>query len=313
MENWPAQLRLYQRWWQRPDTFGLIKYFHPGFWKFVLPNENLTEFTLEDNGRYKGYTFYNPEGCVICIEYAESKYVDNGPGQGYTFYYPGGIRAGVGALEICDKYDGERDIIYGGPLPGPNWTDRPFDNPLTLDSLARIAMKDRIRERVPLSENVDLFYHPDVLLDSRQQLAILAGPSLFSPECAGEYFRLNQKLLEGTVEDNEMAQNWNIIVEQNSLCKLVTCIRHHDVDLFWTSKSGYIYPMLYIIPEKCFTWTPRDYSTWVPGHRLREFLDTYEYREGEVDPRIPAAYWPDGENYSLDGEERVQELYQELE
>ncbi|KAI1746691.1 hypothetical protein F4782DRAFT_536172 [Xylaria castorea] len=305
MENWPAQLRLYQRWWQRPETFGLIKYFDPGFWKLVLPNEDLTNFALEYNGPYKGYTFRNLQGRVICVEYAESSYKDNGPGQGYTFYYPGGIEGGVGALEIRDKYDGERDIIYGGSLPSENWTDRPLDKPPTSDSLARTAVKDRIRKRVPLSEDIGLFYHPDALLDSRQQLVILAGPSLFSPECAAEYFSLNQKLLDGTLEDDEMSQNWNILVDQQSLSKLVACAEHHDADLFWTSRSGYVYPMLYIIPEQCFTWTPRDCSTWIPGHRLREFLDMYEYREGEVDPRIPTAYWLDNKNYSLDSEGRV--------
>ncbi|KAI0442942.1 hypothetical protein F4803DRAFT_550661 [Xylaria telfairii] len=311
MENWPAQLRLYQRWWQRPDTFGLIKYFHPGFWKFVLPNEELTNFTIEDNGPCKGYTFYNTEGRVMCIEYAESSYVDNGPGLGYTFYYPGGIRAGVGALEIWDKYDGECDIIYGGSLPGPNWADRPFDKPApTFDAITRTVMKDRIRERVPLSGNVGLFYHPDALLDSRQNLVILAGPSIFSPECTSEYFRVNHKILNGTFEDDDMPQNWNVLVDQHSLSKLVSCTTNHDPDLFWTSRSGYVYPMLYIVPEQCFSWTPRDYSTWVPGHRLQEFLDTYEYREGEVDPRIPEAYWPNGKNYSLDEGGRVEELYE---
>ncbi|KAI0460295.1 hypothetical protein F5B21DRAFT_522373 [Xylaria acuta] len=307
MENWPAQLRLYQRWWQRPDTFGLIKHFHPGFWKFVLPNEDLTEFTLEGNGPYKGYTFYNPQGRVICVEYAESRYADNGPAKVTLSTIPVVLELGL------ERWKSVISTTESGiPYTGPNWTDSPLDNPPTLDSLARTAMKDRIRERVPLSENIGLFYHPDALLDSRQQFVILAGPSLFSPECAGEYFKLNRKLIDGSLEDDEMAQNWNILVNQHSLSQLVTCTRHHDPDLFWTSKSGYVYPMLYIIPEQCFSWTPRDYSTWVPGHRLREFLDTYEYRQGEVDPRIPAAYWPDGENYSFDGEERVKELYEEL-
>ncbi|KAJ2990578.1 hypothetical protein NUW58_g2877 [Xylaria curta] len=320
-EQLPEEPRPYQRRWQRPENFGIIKYFSQGFRKLVQPHEDLSEFTVQFNDLDKCYNLYDPKGNFLCVEFPGSWHIDNGPGKGYTYFYGGVIKAGAAALEIYDKYDGERDIIYGGRIPYPGWTDRPVGNPEICDMQARVAIKDNMRARVPLS---DLYYHPDALLDPSQYLVILAGPSLFSPECEDKYSAISQKLqLNGSLQDSELPQNWHVLVDQYSLVKLVTCFREHDPTLFWKSKSGYVYPMLYIFPEKCFTWTPRDFSSWIPEDNLQDFLDTYEYESGELDPRIPAAHWPEGQNCASakqaeqqdqdQPEDQDQELIQDLE
>lgn len=100
-------------WWQSPDIEGLIRYFAPGFWKLVRPEENLVWYTLEFDEDNNCYNFYDKENNVICTEYPDSYFRDNGHGRGYTLYRADGTKVGVGALEIRDMYDGEFDVLYG--------------------------------------------------------------------------------------------------------------------------------------------------------------------------------------------------------
>lgn len=102
------------RWrWQSPDIEGLIRFFLPGFWKLVRPEENLFWYMLEHDEENNCYNFYDRQNNVICTEYPGSYFVDNGPGKGYTFYRKDGTKVGIGALEIRDIHDGEFDVLYG--------------------------------------------------------------------------------------------------------------------------------------------------------------------------------------------------------
>ncbi|KAI1128989.1 hypothetical protein F5Y10DRAFT_291522 [Nemania abortiva] len=327
--------------WKANWIGGLIMYFEPGFFKFVKPDEELGSCTWNYDRLQEFYVFYDKAGNVMCTEYSKSYYRDNGPGNGYTFYYPDGTKVGVGGLQIRDAYDGEVDVLYGGPLPH-HWIDRPAAAPQNQNSHSRRpwsrrsrsrdpsprwAIKDMNRAEVPLSKGMGLYYHPSIFHvrnslpkskvgemeeafrdrvgDSTLNLAVLAGPSLFSPECLGEYFALHQRLFDFYSTNaqarsslaiySEMPQNWNVIVDRQSLARLVVCVEHHRSELFWKSKAGYVYPMIHIPADKSYSWTPRNYSTWIAESELQKFLDTYEYNpdEGKVDPRVPPQYWPE--------------------
>ncbi|GAP86977.2 hypothetical protein SAMD00023353_2401340 [Rosellinia necatrix] len=195
-----------------------------------------------------------------------------------------------------------------GQPPSEDWTIQPVANRQTLQlrSSARTATKDLNRVQVPFSQGVGLFYHLNALEDPRQMYVILAGPSVFSPECLGRYGLLNKQIINGTLSDTDMPANWNVIVDRISLEKLQTCVRTHNKDLFWTSKAGYVYPMMSIAPDGWFSWTPRILSSWIPPNKLREFLDNYEFKNGDrTDPRIPRRFWPNGVNFSFPGPLKV--------
>lgn len=216
-----------------------------------------------------------------------------------------------------------------GPLPSPNWTIGSVDLPGPEIQAARRTQKKANRVVVPLSQQMGLYYHPSVfsmpdvlsrlhvmpesLSGATPGLAILGGPSAFSPECWDEYRNLHQLLLNAPHNRDHlgqrfeppysvMPQNWNVVVERHSLARLLACFKYHYPSLFWTSKAGYVYPMLYIPGDDCWSWTPRDFSSWVPASEIRRYLDEYEYVPRTVDPRVPAMYWPvDGTNLYHNG------------
>ncbi|KAI1163761.1 hypothetical protein F5B18DRAFT_618041 [Nemania serpens] len=211
-----------------------------------------------------------------------------------------------------------------GPLPGLNWSFGSVQLPSSEIQEAWRAQKRASRVVVPLSQQMGLYYHPCVFpmpdalsrLDASPEslsgatpgLALLAGPSAFSPDCSEEYMDVHQQLLNAPHNRDHLGQrfeppysqmprNWNVVVERHSLARLLACIKYHNPSLFWTTKAGFVYPMLYIPGDDCWSWTPRDVSSWVAASEIRRFLNEYEYVARTVDPRVPAVYWPvDGSN-----------------
>ncbi|KAI1186647.1 hypothetical protein F5B17DRAFT_354331 [Nemania serpens] len=206
-----------------------------------------------------------------------------------------------------------------GPPPSPNWTSGSIDLPGPEIQEARRAHKKANRVVVPLSQQMGLYYHPCVigisdalsrpeslpesLSGATPGLALLGGPSAFSPECTEKYTDLHQRLLNTPhnldhlgqrfePSYDKMPQNWNVVVERHSLARLLACVLYHNPSLFWTSKAGFVYPMLYIPGDDCWSWTPRDFTSWVPASEIRRYLDEYEYVPATVDPRVPVVYWP---------------------
>ncbi|KAI1109114.1 hypothetical protein F5Y14DRAFT_458600 [Nemania sp. NC0429] len=308
-------------WWQSPDIEGLIRCFAPGLWKLVRPEEDMRRYKLEHDEDNNCYKFYDNNNNLMCTEYPDSYFEDNGNGKGYTLYRADGTRVGVGALEIQDKEDGELDVLYGGPLPGPNWTFGPVQLPSPEIQEARRAEKKARRAVVPLSQRMGLYFDPSVIgINLRESLkaiqswpgslcgatpglVMLAGPSAFSPDCAEKYTNLHRQLLEaphnldqlGQKSEppySEMPPNWNVVVDRHSLARLLASVNFHNPSLYWTSKAGFVYPMLYIPGENCWSWTPRDFTSWVSESEIRQYLNEYEYRPGTVDPRVPEEHWP---------------------
>ncbi|KAI2641289.1 hypothetical protein GGS21DRAFT_503912, partial [Xylaria nigripes] len=80
----------------------------------------------------------------------------------------------------------------------------------------------------------------------------------------------------------DMPQNWNVLVTHRSLRDLIDCDKQKTRDPNWQTDQGvFLYPMLHIIPEDCYTWTPMDRSTWIPKSRLRDYILDYRYDPDE--------------------------------
>ncbi|KAI1172005.1 hypothetical protein F4777DRAFT_582378 [Nemania sp. FL0916] len=309
-------------WWQKPVIEGTITWAEPGYWIFVRPDEDITDDNITHDPATGAHTWRNSQGDTVTrVEYDQSYFTDNGRGRGYTFFRRG-IAVGVGSLYIWDKADGEADLVHGGPLPSDHWDNK--INLLATPEEAEIRHEIKVVNRVELpcfgTAKLKLFYHPRVFArpdaapwerrgeeeeafreEAEAKPVILGGPSVFAPECAPSYEFCERwlQMFDGQWSDADRAafvfalpMNWNVIVERKSLAIFVTAQATNDPRLFLWSRAGWLYPMLYILADQCFTWAPRDYTTWIPKNKLQEFLDSYEWTPGSIDPRVPFMYWP---------------------
>ncbi|KAI3319447.1 hypothetical protein HD806DRAFT_548046 [Xylariaceae sp. AK1471] len=275
-------------WWQLRE-FGLIRH--------DRKSDHLFKFT-----KYTGWGLLQTEEPYTGIGLKPAAEIrdggipgtitcDNGPGLGYNFHDLDGDFVGVGAVVIWDQRDNEVDVIYGGPPP-PNWSSHPNMNYNVWAAQARMLDKSTRRLPVPFSSphpSVPGLYYDLEGYNKKNEYILLAGASLFSPESHG---------LADARNDEMTPQNWSVFVTRKSLAILLKCKTHqHPEELWYNSWGEYLYPMLQIAPDGCWTWTPMKPSSWVQDDNLVEWINKYHppadgYGSDIANAVVNEAFWP---------------------